>query len=98
MRDTRLSSREMNRISRMFVDWEALAGLMDIPAAVKDNIRDSPSLYPDAKSRTEKVLDIFNKSSDFCRDKLAKYFEDLKDLELAQRFRTHSLRGLLVVG
>ena len=92
MRDTRLSPREMHRISRMCIEWEALAGLMDISAAVKDNIRSTPLLYPDAKSKTEKILDIFNKSSGFCRDKLAGYFVELKNLELVQQFRSNLLR------
>ncbi len=67
--DTPLSSREMYRLSqRIVVDWERLAGLMNITRAERDEIRYS-LLYSDSRSRAEKVLSIFNRREDFSREK-----------------------------
>ena len=83
--DTRLSSREMYRLSqRIVVDWEALAGLMNITRAERDEIRCNYFLYYDSRSRAEKILSIFNQREDFSREKLAACLEEVQQLELME--------------
>ena len=83
--DTRLTSREMYRLSqRIVVDWEALAGLMNITRAERDEIRCNYFLYSDSRSRAEKILSIFNQREDFSRKKLAARLEEIQQLELVE--------------
>ncbi len=90
---TRLSSREMYRLSQRFVvDWEALAGLMDITRAKRDDIRYS-ILYNDSRSRAEKILSIFNQRDDFSRKKLAAFLEEIQQLELLEPVTTGEWRS-----
>ncbi len=82
--DTPLSSREMYRLSKhIVVDWDRLAGLMDITRAERDDIRYS-LLYNDSRSRAEKFLSIFNRTEDFSREKLAGCLEEIQQLELVE--------------
>ncbi len=80
--NTPLSSREMYRLSqRIVVDWDRLAGLLDITKAERDDIRYS-LLYNNSRSRAEKMLSIFNQREDFSRQKLAARLEEIQQLEL----------------
>ena len=91
--DTRLSSREMYRLSqRIVVDWEALAGLMNITRAERDEIRFNCFLYSDSRSRAEKILSIFNQREDFSRKKLAACLEEIQQLELVEPVTTGKWR------
>ena len=92
-RDTPLSSREMYRLSRLIVDWDSLAGLMDIPLTTKEGIRNS-AVYPDTKSRAEKVLSLFNNSKAFCREKLAGYLKEIGHHDLTTTVTKGSYRCL----
>ena len=90
--NTPLSSREMYRLSqRIVVDWERLAGLMDITRAERDEIRYS-LLYYDSRSRAEKVLSIFNRREDFSREKLAGCLEEIQQLEFVEPVTTGEWR------
>ncbi len=89
---TRLSSREMYRLSqRIVVDWDRLAGLMNITRAERDDIRYS-LLYNDSRSRAEKILSIFNQRDDLSREKLAACLEEIQQLELVEPVTTGEWR------
>ncbi len=91
--DTRLSSREMYRLSqRIVVDWEALAGLMNITRAERDEIRFNYFLYNDSRSRAEKILSIVNQREDFSREELAARLEEIQQLELVEPVTTGEWR------
>ena len=91
--NTRLSSREMYRLSqRIVVDWDRLACLMDITRGKRDDIRYS-LLYNDSRSRAEKILSIFNQRDDFSRKKLAAFFEEIQQLELLEPVTTGEWRS-----
>ena len=75
-RTTRLDSKEISRLSRcMGVDWDSLAGLMDIPYEEREEIR---TKYSDCSSKTRAILSIFNESKGFCRNLLKKYLVEIR--------------------
>ncbi len=92
--DTRLSSREMYRLSqRIVVDWDGLAGFLDIARAERDDIRFNCFLYNESRSRAEKILSIFNQREDFSRKKLAACLEKIQLLELVEPVTTGEWRN-----
>ena len=48
--------------------------------------------YPDSKSRAEKMLLIFSKSEQFCREKLAEHLNNIGLLDLANVVKTGEYR------
>ena len=77
-RKTKLLSREIRGMSRVVgVDWDSLAGLMDVPYAVREEIRLDNRNYPDASSKAEKIFTYFNDSPYFCRYVLQRSIEEL---------------------
>ena len=91
---TPLSAREMSRLSRrIVVEWDNLAGLMDIPRAERDDIRYS-LIYNDGRSRAEKILDIFNNKEDFSREKLARCLDEIQQLDLIKPVITGEWRNV----
>ena len=91
---TRLSSRELYRLSRpIVVDWESLAGLLDI-SAVDRNIIRTDDKYNDVRSRAEKMLSIFNRRKDFSRQKLARCLEEIGHLDLIEPILSGEWRNL----
>ena len=71
LQQTRLSSREMFRLSeRVSADWYKLAGEMNIPKEKRYDIQNNV-IYTDNRSRAEKILSIFNNKREFSRKKLA---------------------------
>ncbi len=91
--NTPLSPREMYRLSqRIVINWEALAGLMNITRAERDEIRFNNFLYSDSRSRAEKILSIFNQREDFSRKKLAARLEEIQQLELVEPVTTGEWR------
>ncbi len=92
--NTSLSSREMYRLcQRIVVDWEALAGLMDITRAERDEIRCNYFLYNNSRSRVEKILSIINKKKDFSRVKLAICLKGMQMTELISPVTTGEWRS-----
>ena len=92
--NTRLSSRELYRLSRSIaVDWENLAGLLDIPAEDRNIIR-SNNKYHDDRSRAEKMLSFFNRSKDFSRKKLASCLKEIERLDLVEPMSNGKWRSL----
>ena len=59
------------------VDWDGLAGLMNIPYCQREEIRMNHSKYPDSFSKAEKILSILSGREDFCRGALKKCVEEL---------------------
>ncbi|XP_028404412.1 uncharacterized protein LOC114527037 [Dendronephthya gigantea] len=78
-----LSPREMYRLSRCVgVDWDSLAGLMDIAKEERDDIRYNFAVYSDHRSRAEKILSIFNRKRDFSRKKLVECLKEIRKLDV----------------
>ena len=76
--DTKLTNREVFRMSRaVAVDWDSLAGLMDISYPEQEAIRFNDVNYPDYWSRAQAVFALFNASEFFDRRLLQKYFGEL---------------------
>jgi hypothetical protein len=89
---TRLSAREMSRLGRRIVQWEQLAGLMNIPRADIDELRYS-LIYHDNRARAEKILSIFNNMEGFSRKKLAGCLEEIQELDLVEPVITGKWRN-----
>ena len=59
------------------VDWDCLAGLMNIPYSEQEKIRMNHAKYPDFFSKAQKIFSLFNGREDFCRGDLKKCVEEL---------------------
>ena len=91
--NTPLSSREMYRLSqRIVLDWDSLAGLMDITTAERDDIRYS-CLYNNSRSRAEKILSIINNKKNLSREKLAACLKGMQMLDLISPIITGAWRS-----
>ena len=64
------------------LDWDSLAGLMDIPYAEREEIRVNYGKYPRFSSKAKRVFELFNNSKCFDRHALVKYFEELRRHDL----------------
>ncbi|CAB4031492.1 Hypothetical predicted protein, partial [Paramuricea clavata] len=93
LRNTPLSSREMYRLSKCIVDWDSLAGLMDIAREERNNIRNN-TLYHDDCARAEKILSMFNHKNGFTREKLTNCLQGIKRLDLISPIITGKWRKL----
>ena len=79
-RRTKLTKEEIGGMSRMISrDWDGLAGLMDIPYHVREDIRFS---LPTFSSRGNQVLVLFNDSQSFDRRILEKCLDELRRKDL----------------
>ena len=58
------------------VDWDSLAGLMDIPYSDREEIRVNNN-YQDGFAKAEKIFALFNDSENFDRHSLKKMVEEL---------------------
>ena len=77
-RTTKLTNKEISRMSKVIgVEWNGLAGLMDIPYSEREEIRKNQAKYPDSYSKAEKIFLLFSDSKDFCRGALEKWVEEL---------------------
>ena len=77
-RTTKLTNKEISRMSKVIgVEWNGLAGLMDIPYSEREEIRKNQAMYPDSYSKAEKIFLLFNDSKNFCRGALEKWVEEL---------------------
>ncbi|XP_028404385.1 uncharacterized protein LOC114527016 isoform X2 [Dendronephthya gigantea] len=91
----RLSPREMSRLSRRIaVDWDSLAGLMDIAKEERDDIRYNCAIYSDHRSRAEKILSIFNHKKEFSRKKLVEGLKEIKKLDVIRPILTGKWKNL----
>ena len=59
------------------VDWDSMAGPMDVPYSVREEIRLDYINYPDASSKAQKIFTYFNDSPYFCREIHQKSIEEL---------------------
>ncbi|XP_028404145.1 uncharacterized protein LOC114526821 [Dendronephthya gigantea] len=90
-----LSPREMYRLSRRIaVDWDSLAGLMDIAKEERDDIRRNIRIYHDNRSQAEKILSIFNRRRDFSRKKLIECLKELKKIDIIRPIVTGEWKDL----
>ncbi|XP_028395834.1 uncharacterized protein LOC114519851 [Dendronephthya gigantea] len=92
---TPLSPRELYRLSRRVVDWNCLAGLLNIPAAERSNIRSCDRYYDD-RSRAEKILSIFNRREEFSREQLARCLDEIKQNDLIGPILNGDWRTLVI--
>ena len=77
-RTTRLSNREISRISSAVgVNWDRVAGLINIPYSKREEVRMNHANYPNSFCKAEKIFSLFNGREDFCRNALEKSFEEL---------------------
>ena len=75
---TKLTNTEKSQLSRLIgTDWDELAGLMDIPYPMRDEIRVNDLKYPDSSLKAEQVLVHFNSCEHSCRHHLEKYLNEL---------------------
>ena len=92
LRHTRLSSRETYRLSRRIgVDWDSLAGLMDIANEERNNIQRNP-IYQDDFQKAEKVLSMINKSKKFSREHLVERLKEIGKIDCMQPILTGTWR------
>ena len=84
----------MHRLSRKIcIDWDSLAGLMDIAKAERDNIRANIT-FKDDIAKAEKVLSMFNKKRDFSREKLVECLTEIGKMDLIEPVTTGAWRNL----
>ena len=60
----------------MGVDWDSLAGLMDIPYEEREAMRTRSDL--DCSLKAKMILSKFNESKGFCRNLLKKYLVEIR--------------------
>jgi hypothetical protein len=65
------------------LDWDSLAGLMNIPYSEREQIRVDYGNYLSFSSKAKKIFELFNESTFFDRHILIIYFKELgrHDLE-----------------
>ena len=82
--NTKLTKGEITRMSCMVgLDWDSLAGLMNIPYSEREQIRVDYGNYLSFSSKAKKIFELFNESTFFDRHILIIYFKELgrHDLE-----------------
>ena len=68
----------MTRVSSMVaMDWDSLAGLLDIPYEKREEMKTNHVKFPDSTSKAEEVLQHFNESNRFDRDDFRKCVDEL---------------------
>ena len=72
------------------VEWDSLAGLMNIPYSEREQIRMNHAKYPDFSPKAEQIFSLFNVRNDFSRSALGKYFQEL-DLHDVKKKMLHVL-------
>jgi hypothetical protein len=78
-RTTKLTNGEISLVSRgVGVDWDSLAGLLDIPYPEREEIRINDRKYPDSYAKAGQILELFNGRRDFSRRILEKCAEELE--------------------
>jgi uncharacterized protein involved in tellurium resistance len=86
----------MHRLSRRItVDWDSLAGLMDIAREERNDIGQN-SMYSDHRHRAEKILSLYNHKKDFSRETLAGYLKGIRKDELISPIMTGQWRNLIM--
>jgi hypothetical protein len=83
-RTTKLTKGEIIRMSDLVgVDWDSLAGLMDVPYPKREQIRVNNAKYPSLFLKARQIFTHINDSKNFDRYILKKCFKELErhDLE-----------------
>ena len=82
-RSTKLAVPEIDTMSsKVGIDWDNLAALMDIPYSKREEIRVNYVKYPSMSSKAKRVFELYNESKCFDRHILAKHFEELQRQDL----------------
>ena len=82
-RSTKLAVRKIDVMSsKVGIDWDNLAALMDIPYSEREAIRVNYLKYPSMSSKAKRVLELFNESKSVDRHILVKHFEELRRQDL----------------
>ena len=82
-REIKLTNREISRMSLIIgVDWDSLAGLLDIPYSEREQIRLNHAKYPDIPSKAQKILELVNCRECIARHDLVKCAEELRRQDL----------------
>ena len=82
-RATKLTNKEISHVSpKVGIDWDRLAGLMDIPYAEREEIRVNYGKYPSCSSKAKRVFELFNDDKRFDRHILGEHFEELQRHDL----------------
>ena len=80
---TKLTNKEISRMSRnVGIDWDSLAGLMDISYSEQEEIRVDHGNCLSLSSKAKRVFELFNDSKCFGRHIMVKYFEELRRHDL----------------
>ncbi len=88
-RATKLTNEEISQISpKVGLEWDGIAGLMDIPYAEREKIRVNCGKYPSFSSKAKRVFELVNDSKCFDRHNLVKYFEELRRHDLINEMLT----------
>ncbi|XP_046864977.1 uncharacterized protein LOC124459560 isoform X2 [Xenia sp. Carnegie-2017] len=94
LRHTRLSPRETYRLSRRIgVDWDSLAGLMDIANEERNNIQRNP-IYQDDFQKAEKVLSMINNRKKFSRKHLVERLKEIGKIDCMEPILTGTWRSI----
>ena len=82
-REERLPNSEIIRLSGVLgVDWDCLAGLLDIPYSQREEIRTNQMKYPDCTSKASKIFSLYNNREDPEFYILRKCFQELERQDL----------------
>ncbi len=85
----KLTNEEISQISpKVGLEWDGIAGLMDIPYAEREKIRVNCGKYPSFSSKAKRVFELVNDSKCFDRHNLVKYFEELRRHDLINEMIT----------
>ena len=79
----KLTTTEISQLSRKLgVNWDELAGLMDMPYSKRDEIRLDHPQYPGTFLKAQQVFVHFNSCDHSCRHHLKKCLERFEQVDL----------------
>ncbi|XP_046854835.1 uncharacterized protein LOC124447883 isoform X2 [Xenia sp. Carnegie-2017] len=78
LRYTKLTNEEIEKISqKVATDWNKLGFLLAIPFEQRDETNVNHKSYPNPSAKAKKILEIFNKRTDFDRHLLSKHLGEI---------------------
>ena len=88
-RDGRLTNGQIHRLSYTIgVDWDSLAGLLDIPYSQREEIRTNHVKYPDCTKKALQMFSLYNNREDFNFCNLQKCVHEIERLDLIDDLRS----------
>ena len=64
------------------VDWDSLAGLLDVPYSQREEIRTNHVKYPDCTKKALQIFSLYNNREDFNFCNLQKCAQEIERLDL----------------